>query len=128
VVVNNHNLGRKYFLESLEYHFVNGLLPIVPPSIVQQFISHYEDMGQFEVLEQCIIHIDVSCLDLHQVLTLAQNQGLYHTMLYVYTRALNDYITPLEELIKILQGAIQIGKRSFLNYLNVFSDHFSNVV
>ena len=111
-MVSNHKLGQKYFLESLEYQFVNGLLPIVPPSIIQQFISHYEDMGRFDVLEQCISHVDVSCLDLHQILTLSQNQGLYHTMLYVYTRALNDYITPLEELMKILQGAVQIGKCS----------------
>lgn len=113
--MSNHKPGRKYFLESLEYQFKNGLLPIVPPSIIQQFISHYEDMGQFDVLEECISQVDVSCLDLHQVLTLAQNQGLHHTMLYVYTQALNDYITPMEELIKTLQAAIRIGKKLFLD-------------
>ena len=76
---------------------------------MQQFVAHYEDKGAFEALENCISHVDVTCLDLHQILTLSQNQGLYHAYLYVHTRALYDYVSPLEDLLKQLQAAVKLG-------------------
>ena len=32
--------------------------------------------------------------------------GLYDAMIYVYTRGLNDYITPLRELLMLLNRAV----------------------
>lgn len=109
-VISHHEAAYRIFLEALEGEFLSDRLPVVPPSIMQQFISHYNDCGYFDRLEECIGHIDVSCLDLHQVLTLSQNQGLYHAYLYVYTRAMNDYVTPMEDLMKTLQIAVALGK------------------
>ena len=100
---------RNDFLEHLEPHFLNDSLQMVPPSIMQQFVGHFEDCVYLERLEQCLCHVQVACLDLHQVLTLCHNQGLYHAYLYVHTRALNDYIIPLEELMKQLQTAVKLG-------------------
>lgn len=98
------------FLEQLEPEMLNDRLPVIPPSIMQQLVSHYEESVYFERLEQCLCHVQVTCLDLHQVLTLCQNQGLHRAYLYVYTRALNDYVTPLEELMKQLRQAVLIGE------------------
>jgi hypothetical protein len=76
---------------------------------MQQFVAFYEDKGWLETLESCISHVDVSSLDLHQILTLSHNQGLCHAYLYVHTRALQDYVSPLEDLMKQLQGAVKLG-------------------
>lgn len=77
---------------------------------MQQFVTYYEDKGWLDALERCVTHVDVSCLDLHQILTLSHNQGLYHAYLYVHTRALHDYVSPLEDLMKLLQAAVKLGK------------------
>lgn len=107
--IANSEAARENFLQLLEPHFLNDRLPSVPPSIMQQFVAHYEDNGWLDTLESCIIHVDVSCLDLHQILTLSHNQGLFLAYLYVHTRALNDYVSPLEDLLKQLQGAVKLG-------------------
>lgn len=108
--IANSEAARENFLQLLEPHFLNDRLPSIPPSIMQQFVAHYEDNGWLDTLESCIIHVDVSCLDLHQILTLSHNQGLFLAYLYVHTRALNDYVSPLEDLLKQLQGAVKLGK------------------
>lgn len=108
-------MARITFLELLEPHFLNDRLPSLPPSVMQQFVAHYEDKGAFEALENCIGHVDVASLDLHQILTLSHNQGLYHAYLYVHTRALHDYISPLEDLLKQLQAAVKLGKFDVTN-------------
>ncbi len=106
--------ARIAFLQLLEPHFLNDRLLSIPPSIMQQFVAHYEDKGWLDALERCISHVrDVSCLDLHQILTLSHNQGLYHAYLYVNTRALNDYVSPLEDLMKQLQAAVKLGSTAF---------------
>ena len=66
----------------------------MPPLVTQPFVAHFEDCVYLERLEQCLCHVQVACLDLHQFLTLCHNQRLYHAFLCVYTRALTDYIIP----------------------------------
>ena len=76
---------------------------------MQQFVARFEDCVYLGRLEQCLCHVQVACLDIHQVVTLCHYQRLYHAFLYVHTRALNDYIIPLEELMKQIQRAVKVG-------------------
>ena len=102
--------ARSVFLELLEPHFLSDRLPSLPPSVMQQWVAHYEETGRLEALERCVTHVNVSSLDLHQILTLAGHAGLYSAYLYVHTRALLDYIGPLEDLMKQLASAVhQLG-------------------
>jgi hypothetical protein len=107
--ISSFEVARDCFLQLLEPHFLNDRLQSISPSIMQQFVAFYEDKGWLETLESCISHVDVSSLDLHQILTLSHNQGLCHAYLYVHTRALQDYVSPLEDLMKQLQGAVKLG-------------------
>ena len=116
-MISSFEAARVTFLQLLEPHFLNDRLISVPPSIMQQFVAHFEDKGWLDALERCISHVDVSCLDLHQILTLSQNQGLYHAYLYVNTRALHDYVSPLEDLMKQLQAAVKLGSPADNNIL-----------
>jgi hypothetical protein len=62
-----------------------------------------------EALEACIVHLDVSSLDIDQVMRLCQTYGLYDATIHIYNRGLRDYVTPLEELMPILQAALATG-------------------
>lgn len=102
--------ARSIFLEQLEPHLLNDRLPSVPPSVMQQWVAHYEEIGRLEALEDCVTHVEVSSLDLHQILTLSGHAGLYSAYLYVHNRALLDYVGPLEDLMKQLAAAVhQLG-------------------
>lgn len=52
------------------------------------------------------MRLDVRNLDLHTFVVLCWTHGLYDAMIYVYNRGLNDYTTPLKELLTLLTSAI----------------------
>ncbi|KAJ9588007.1 hypothetical protein L9F63_028180, partial [Diploptera punctata] len=104
-------------MESLEPWLLNDRLSAVPPSITQQFVSHYERQGMLEALEACIVHLNVASLDIDQVMRLCRANGLYDAMIHIYNRGLKDYITPLEELMPILQAALATGKQLTDNHI-----------
>lgn len=99
------------YLESLEPYILDGRLKSLTPHIVKDFVNHYADKKIFDSLEACIVRLDITNLDIHQVMTLCWNEGLYDAIIYVYNHAMNDYITPFEELMVILQKAVTKGKQ-----------------
>lgn len=60
-------------------------------------------------LEACIVHLNVESLDIHQTMKLCWTQGLYDAIIYIYNQGMQDYITPLEELMTELQAAVSTG-------------------
>ena len=44
-------------------------------------------------------------------MSLCWAHGLYDAILYIYNKGLQDFITPLEELLVMLQAAINTGKQ-----------------
>ncbi|XP_021918193.1 LOW QUALITY PROTEIN: vacuolar protein sorting-associated protein 8 homolog [Zootermopsis nevadensis] len=112
-----HHTAQACYLESLEPWLLSDRLPMVPPSITQQFVSHYERQGMLEALEACIVHLDVSSLDIDQVMRLCKTNGLYDATIHIYNRGLRDYVTPLEELMPILQAALATGKQLSDNHI-----------
>lgn len=48
-------------------------------------------------------------LALLQVAVLCWTYGLYDAMIYVYTRGMNDYSTPLQELLRLLRASVSSG-------------------
>ncbi|XP_033606542.1 vacuolar protein sorting-associated protein 8 homolog isoform X2 [Cryptotermes secundus] len=106
-----HHVAQACYLESLEPWILSDHLPLVPPSITQQFVHHYKKQGMLEALEACIVHLDVSSLDIDQVMRLCRTSGLYDAMIHILNRGLRDYVTPLEELMPILQTALATGKQ-----------------
>lgn len=72
-------------------------------------MSHYEKRGMLEALEACIVHLDVSSLDIDQVMRICQTYGLYDAKIHIHNRGLRDYIAPLQELMPVLQAALATG-------------------
>lgn len=46
-----------------------------------------------------MLNLKVECLDIEQSLNLARTNALYDGLISIWTRALEDYLTPLQELV-----------------------------
>lgn len=98
--------GAGIFLEALEPYILSDQLADMSPSISQCLLSHQEASGRLQAAEACIVHLSVPSLDLHQAMTLCWAHGLYDAIFYIYTRGMSDFVTPLEELVTELRGAL----------------------
>lgn len=98
------------FLDALPPYVLEGRLRCPSPVLAKALVERLAASGQLELLERCIVCLDVACLDLHQVMTLCRSHGLYDGIIYVHTRAMNDYIAPIQELMATLREALQSGK------------------
>ncbi|XP_042868274.1 vacuolar protein sorting-associated protein 8 homolog [Penaeus japonicus] len=103
-------ISRGIFLESLEPYILSDQLADMSPSISQCLLSHHESCGRLQAAEACIVHLQVTSLDLHQAMTLCWTHGLYDAIFYIYTHGMRDFVTPLEELSTVLSNAMDSGK------------------
>ncbi|KAG0635737.1 Golgi CORVET complex core vacuolar protein 8-domain-containing protein [Tuber brumale] len=114
------------FLETLEPHILEGRIRSVPPTVVKALITHYTSREFDSRLEEIICHMDTRTLDIDQVTTLCKQHNLYDAMIYVWNRALGDYITPMIDLLSLLippfQNGVEEGESSMhaVNALKVF--------
>ncbi|KAK6541209.1 Vacuolar protein sorting-associated protein 8 [Orbilia ellipsospora] len=94
------------FLETLEPLILNGELTYLPPTVVKSLISHYTSLNLESRLEEMICHMDPRTMDIHQVTTLCKEYSLYDALIYVWNQALSDYITPMTELLALINPLI----------------------
>lgn len=109
------------FLHQLQEAILSGDLRAIPPRISQKIIEHYDSRGAFDIAEQLIWHIDPSSLDIDQAIALCQKHDLYDALIYVYTRALRDYVSPLVELLGLVRK-VQRARRERLARIHNASD------
>ncbi|KAJ8866328.1 hypothetical protein PR048_032171 [Dryococelus australis] len=106
-----HQAARACYLQSLEPWLLNDRLPNLPPFISQEFVTHYENKGFLQALEACLVHLEVTSIDIDQVMRLCWTHGLYDAIIHIHNRAMKDYVTPLQDLMPILQAALSTGKQ-----------------
>ena len=93
----------KIYLTQLEPFILDGGVSQVPPRITQRIIAMHAEDGRPDLVEQVIWHIDPLCLDINQAISLCQIHHLYDALIYVYTRALQDYVSPVVILIGLIR-------------------------
>lgn len=71
-------VAKGVFLESLEPYIVANRLSHFPTPIMRDLIGHYHDNGMMDSLERCIVHLDVTSLDIEQV---CGNSGVFVAMI-----------------------------------------------
>ncbi|XP_071822429.1 vacuolar protein sorting-associated protein 8 homolog isoform X2 [Apostichopus japonicus] len=104
-------IAKGVFLECLEPYILNDKLTSIPPHVMKDFVEHYRDKEMVPNVEACIVHMDIASLDIHQVVSLCWAYGLFDAIIYVYNNGMNDYVTPLEELIQLLKAALSTGNQ-----------------
>ena len=57
-------------------------------------------------MEACITHLNVTSLDIHQVMNVCWKNGLYDAIIYIYNNGMKDFVTPAEELLSVLIKAL----------------------
>ncbi|KAL6123977.1 hypothetical protein ACLB2K_076493 [Fragaria x ananassa] len=117
---------RDTFLELLEPYILKDMLGSLPPEIMQALVEHYSHKGWLQRVEQCVLHMDISSLDFNQVVRLCREHGLYSALVYLFNKGLNDFRSPLEELLVVLrnsqkEGATALGYRMLVYLKYCFS-------
>ena len=97
-------------LETFGSRVLSGDLTSFPPSILKDLITHYTEIGNTAHLEEIICRLDTSNMDIHQVSELCKKHRLYDALIYVWNQALQDYITPLIELLDIINHLTKAGE------------------
>uniref|UniRef100_A0A3Q0RJ38 VPS8 subunit of CORVET complex n=1 Tax=Amphilophus citrinellus TaxID=61819 RepID=A0A3Q0RJ38_AMPCI len=91
-----NTVAKGVFLESLESYIVADRLGHLTPAIMRDLLDHYHGNGMMDSLERCIVHLDVTSLDIQQVVRVCWENQLYDAMIYVFNSGMNDYVTPME--------------------------------
>uniref|UniRef100_A0A4W6F921 VPS8 subunit of CORVET complex n=1 Tax=Lates calcarifer TaxID=8187 RepID=A0A4W6F921_LATCA len=91
-----NTVAKGVFLESLETYIVADRLGHLTTPIMRDLLAHYHSNGMMDSLERCIVHLDVTSLDIQQVVRVCWENQLYDAMIYVFNSGMNDYITPME--------------------------------
>lgn len=94
---------RETFLELLEPYILKDMLGSLPPVVMQALVEHYSSKGWLQRVERCVLHMDISSLDFNQVVRLCREHRLHGALIYLFNKGLDDFTTPLEELLLFLR-------------------------
>ncbi|KAG0704469.1 Golgi CORVET complex core vacuolar protein 8-domain-containing protein [Suillus ampliporus] len=97
----------RMFLHQLEPFVLDGSIPLVPPRITQRLVALHDEDGRPDLAERIIWHIEPSCLDINQAINLCRTHQLWDALVYVYTRALRDYVSPIVEFLGLIRSLQQ---------------------
>lgn len=97
----------RMFLHQLEPFVLNGSISSMPPRITQRLVALHEEDGHPDLAERIIWHIEPSCLDINQAINLCRTHQLWDALVYVYTRALRDYVSPIIEFLALIRSLQQ---------------------
>ncbi|XP_017287429.1 vacuolar protein sorting-associated protein 8 homolog isoform X3 [Kryptolebias marmoratus] len=103
-------IAKGVFLESLETYIVANRLGHLTTPIMKDLLAHYHDSGMMDSLERCIVHLDVTNLDIQQVVQICWNNQLYDAVIYIFNRGMNDYITPMDKLFSVIGPRVKEGR------------------
>ena len=98
------------YLEQFEKFVLEHDVRAVDPRIAQRLIGLHAANGRPDRAERVIWHIDPACLDIDQVVQLCQTHHLYDALIYVYTRAMRDYVAPLIEMLSLIRKVMQLRR------------------
>ncbi|KAG7272449.1 hypothetical protein CRUP_031376 [Coryphaenoides rupestris] len=118
-------------------------LPHLTTPLMRDLLAHYHGNGLMDSLERLIVHLDITSLDMQQVVQMCWENRLYDAMIYVFNRGMNDYITPLEvfdflirlhsaetseeeEVFPFIRTLLHFDTREFLNVLALTFEDFRN--
>ncbi|KAJ6101924.1 hypothetical protein N7486_004351 [Penicillium sp. IBT 16267x] len=90
------------FMDVLEPRIIDGTTRSLPPIAVKALINHFVVTHPPGRLEEIICLLDTTTMDIDQVTTLCKQHNLYDAFIYVWNRCLQDYVGPLEELLRMI--------------------------
>uniref|UniRef100_A0A8C5QQE4 Vacuolar protein sorting-associated protein 8 homolog n=1 Tax=Leptobrachium leishanense TaxID=445787 RepID=A0A8C5QQE4_9ANUR len=89
-------VAKGVFLECLEPYLLRDQLPGLTAHVMKDLLLHFQDRGLMDSVEACIVHMDITSLDIQQIVQMCWEHRLYDAMIYVYNSGTNDFISPME--------------------------------
>ncbi|KAI5366198.1 Putative vacuolar protein sorting-associated protein Vps41/Vps8 [Septoria linicola] len=91
------------FIATLEPYILDGELTTLPPAVVTAAVSHFISENEAARLEELLIRLEPHSFDLDQVTMLCRQHSLYDALIYIWTQALRDFVTPLIDLLSLVK-------------------------
>lgn len=89
------------FLESLETYVLDDGITLLSPPAVKDLVEHFTVKGLQSRLEEMICHLDPRTMDIDQITGLCKRNHLFDALLYVWSQALGDYTSILDDLLNL---------------------------
>ncbi|KAG8432642.1 hypothetical protein GDO86_017043 [Hymenochirus boettgeri] len=102
-------VAKGVFLACLEPYLLRDQLPGLTAHVMKDLLLHFQDRGQMETVEACIVHMDITSLDIQNIVQMCWEHRLYDAMIYVYQRT-NDFLHPWRKLFNSISAPINSGK------------------
>uniref|UniRef100_A0A6Q2Z9G5 Vacuolar protein sorting-associated protein 8 homolog n=1 Tax=Esox lucius TaxID=8010 RepID=A0A6Q2Z9G5_ESOLU len=103
-------VARGVFLESLEPYIVSERLGCLNAAVMKDLLAHLQDNNMMDSIGNCLVHMDITSLDIQQVVQMCWTNQLYDAMIYVFNRGINDYINPMEKLFQVITPPLRQGR------------------
>uniref|UniRef100_A0A2K5PB67 Vacuolar protein sorting-associated protein 8 homolog n=1 Tax=Cebus imitator TaxID=2715852 RepID=A0A2K5PB67_CEBIM len=108
--LSENSVAKGVFLECLEPYILSDKLVGITPQVMKDLIVHFQDKKLMENVEALIVHMDITSLDIQQVVLMCWENRLYDAMIYVYNRGMNEFISPMEKLFRVIAPLLNAGK------------------
>ncbi|CAO2631345.1 Vacuolar protein sorting-associated protein 8 homolog [Lemmus lemmus] len=108
--LSENSVAKGVFLECLEPYILSDKLVGITPQVMKDLIVHFQDKKLMDSVEALIVHMDITSLDIQQVVLMCWENRLYDAMIYVYNRGMNEFISPMEKLFKVIAPPLNAGK------------------
>ncbi|CAK4030787.1 related to VPS8-vacuolar sorting, 134 kD [Lecanosticta acicola] len=94
---------KSVFISTLEPYVLDGEVQMLPPEVVKAVVAHFIEENQASRLEELLCRLDPHSFDLDQITVLCQQHSLYDALIYIWTQAIGDYVTPLINLLSLVK-------------------------
>ncbi|RZC37353.1 vacuolar protein sorting-associated protein 8 -like [Asbolus verrucosus] len=99
--VSSDQNNQDWYYTLLTDHIDNGLLSNISPAVAQTLVTYLEKKDA-HILENVLLSLDITCLDLHQSLSICKKRKLYDAWIHLTTKTIGDYASPLTEFLSEL--------------------------
>lgn len=97
------------FLEVLEGYIMDEEITSLPPPVVKDLVNSLVTRVEVSHLEELLCRLDPRTFDIDQITTLCKTYHLYDALIFVWNEAIDDYVTPLVDLLSIMKKAKETG-------------------
>lgn len=92
------------FLFELEQYIIDSKVEVVPAAVLNDILMWYESMDHGDRLEVIICSLQTSTMSIDQVSEVCRRMRLFDALIYVWNHALDDFVTPLIDLMAFIPG------------------------
>ncbi|CAM4905954.1 unnamed protein product [Rotaria socialis] len=112
-IFSKDSIAHGIYLQCLEPYILKNRFDTMSPMVLNDFINYYVENNHLNQLEHCLNRLDVSSLDIDQIIQITRKHNLYMTLLRIYSEAFKDFTAILKEIIEKLEYDIAENNGKF---------------